>query len=191
MGLKKTMYGYEVEHMSNLAFRLMSLVFSLRDLLFSVDKKLDQFSIEQGSILVDFGCGPGSYVEYASKLVGKGGRVYAVDVQPLAIKAINGRIQSKKLENVIPVLSCGYPVNIDRHKADVIYALDMFHHVQDTREFLKELHRLLRPDGRLFIESGHQKMDSARTKLAASGFWVITEERGNIFTCRPRQDVTA
>ncbi|MFH2057603.1 MAG: SAM-dependent methyltransferase [Pseudomonadota bacterium] len=56
--------------------------------MFQVGKKLDQFGIEKGFILVDFGCGPGSFVEHASKLLDNDGKVYAVDVHPLAIKAI-------------------------------------------------------------------------------------------------------
>ncbi len=191
MGLKNKMCGYEIEHMPNISFRLMSFVFTIRDILFQVGKKLDQFGIEKGFILVDFGCGPGSLVEHASKLVGNGGKVYAVDVHPLAIKAIKEKAKKKNLENVVPVLSTDYPVDIDSQLADVIYALDMFHHIKDTIGFLKELHRLLKPSGKLFIESGHQKMDIARQKIFNSGFWVITKEKRNMFECRPKENEIA
>jgi 2-polyprenyl-3-methyl-5-hydroxy-6-metoxy-1,4-benzoquinol methylase len=186
MGLKNKMCGYEIEHMPNLSFRLMSFVLSIRDFLFPVWKKLDQFNIENGFIIVDFGCGPGSFVEHASKLVGNNGKVYAVDVHPLAIKAIKEKAKSKTLANVAPVLSLGYPVDIDSHIADVIYALDMFHHIKDTRGFLKELHRLLKPDGTLFIESGHQLLDNAKQKIMKSGCWVIIKEERNMFKCSPK-----
>lgn len=186
MGLKNKMCGYEIEHMPNLSFRLMSFVLSIRDFLFPVGKKLDQFNIENGFIIVDFGCGPGSFVEHASKLVGNNGKVYAVDVHPLAIKAIKEKAKSKTLANVAPVLSIGYPVDIDSHIADVIYALDMFHHIKDTRGFLKELHRLLKPNGTLFIESGHQLLDNAKQKIMKSGCWVIIKEERNMFKCSPK-----
>jgi ubiquinone/menaquinone biosynthesis C-methylase UbiE len=162
MGLLKKMNGFEVEHMPNIPFRIMSFVLAIRDILFPVAKRIDRFGIAKGFIIVDFGCGPGSYVEHASKLVGDGGKVYAVDVHPLAIKAIKEKAKSKNLDNVIPVLSTGYPVDIDSHSADVIYALDMFHHIKDASVFLKELHRLLKPNGKLFIESGHQRLCSAK-----------------------------
>jgi len=164
----------------------MSFFLSIRDLLISVRKKLDKFNIENGFFIVDFGCGPGSFVEYASKLVGNSGKVYAVDVHPLAIKAIREKVKKKNLENVIPVLSTGYPVDIGSHSVDVIYALDMFHHIKDAGEFLKELHRLLKPDGKLFIEGGHQRMDKARHKIMKSGCWVIIKEEHNMFKCSPK-----
>ncbi|WP_455202231.1 class I SAM-dependent methyltransferase [Kaarinaea lacus] len=174
------------KHMPNFAFRLMSFLLSIRDVLIPAGKKLDQFNIDNGFIVVDFGCGPGSFVETASKLVGSSGKVYAVDVHPLAIKAVTEKAKKKNLENVIPILSTGYPVEIDDHTVDVIYALDMFHHIKDAGEFLKELHRLLKPDGTLFIESGHQRMANARQKIAKSGCWKIIREERNMFTCSPK-----
>jgi len=164
----------------------MSFILSIRDLLIPVGKRLDQFNIENGFTIVDFGCGPGSFIEYASKLVGTSGKVYAVDVQPLAIKEVTEKAKNKNLENVIPVLATGYPVEIDDHSVDIIYALDMFHHIKDTGEFLKELHRLLKSDGTLFIESGHQRMANARQKIIKSGCWEIIKEQRNMFTCSPK-----
>ena len=187
MGLSKKITGFEVEHMQNIAFRLMSFVFVIRDMLFPVGKKIDQFGIDKGFSVVDFGCGPGSYIEYASQLAGEGGKVFAVDVHPLAIKAVKERIARKDLKNVFPVLSRGYPVDIESHSADIIYALDMFHHIKDTRNFFKELHRLLKQNGTLFLESGHQGLDSARQKIVQSDSWIITAETRNMFTCVPKE----
>lgn len=186
MRLLKTMSGFEMEYLPNIAFRLMSLVFSVRDVLFPVGKRLDRFGIREGSVVVDFGCGPGSYLERASQLVGEAGKVYAVDVHPLAIAAIQRKAKQKHLDNVVPVLSTGYPVNIESQAADVIYALDMFHHVQDTDGFLKELLRLLQPGGTLFIESGHQPREGARQKILQSACWVIVKEEQNLFECTPK-----
>ena len=191
MGLLKKMSGYEVEHMPNIPFRLMSFVLAIRDIVFPVGKRFDQFGIDKGFIVVDFGCGPGSYVEKASQLVGDEGRVYAVDVHPLAIKSIKERARRKNLENVAPILSTGYPVDIDSHSADIIYALDMFHHIKDTRGFLKELHRLLKPSGTLFIESGHQPLNDAKQKIVKSNCWAIIKEESNMFKCKPKERESA
>ncbi len=191
MGLLKKMSGYETERIPNIPFRLMSFIFTVRDVLFPVGKRLDQFGIDEGFIVIDFGCGPGSYVEKASQLVGDEGKVYAVDVHPLAIKSIKERARRKNLENVDPVLSTGYPVDIDSHSADVIYALDMFHHIKDTRGFLKELHRLLKSSGTLFIESGHQPLKGAKQKIVKSDCWAIIKEERNMFKCRPKEHESA
>ncbi len=187
MGFLKKMTGYEVEHLPNIQFRLMSIALAIRDIFFPIGKRLDQFGIDKGFIVVDFGCGPGSYAEQTSQLVGDGGKVFAVDVHPLAIKSIKERGRRKNLKNLVPVLSTGYPVDIDSHSADVIYALDMFHHVKDDRGFLKELHRLLKPGGTLFIESGHQPLNDAKQKIAKSDCWAIIKEESNMLKCRPKE----
>ncbi len=191
MGLLKTMSGYEVEHLPNIPFRLMSFVIAIRDIVFPIGKRLDQFGIDKGFIVVDFGCGPGSYVEQASQLVGDGGKVYAVDVHALAIKSVKAKVRKKSLNNVIPVFSTGYPVDIESQSADVIYALDMFHHVKDVEAFLRELRRLLKPSGTLFIESGHQPLDDAKQKIVKSNYWAIIKEERNMFKCRPKEHESA
>jgi ubiquinone/menaquinone biosynthesis C-methylase UbiE len=185
--LLRKVSGYEVDYIPNISFRLMSLVLSMRDILFPVGKRLNRFGIRRGSVVVDFGCGTGSYLERASQIVGDAGKVYAVDVHPLAIMSIKRRVKQKNLSNVVPVLSTDYPVDIESQSADVIYALDMFHHVKITDGFLAELHRLLKPKGFLFIESGHQPLRRAREKLLKSGCWVIVNEEKNLFECAPNE----
>lgn len=191
MQLLRTLSGYEVEYLPNIAFRLMSVVLSMRDALAPVGKRLDRFDIRKGCVVVDFGCGPGSHIERASQLVGDAGKVYAVDVHPLAIMSIKRRAKQKNFSNVVPVLSAGYPVNIASQSADVIYALDMFHHVKDTDGFLTELHRVLKPNGTLFIESGHQPLDGARKKILNSDCWVIVKEEQNLFECTSKEHGSA
>lgn len=187
MRLLRTFLGYENEYIPNVAFRAYSFFASMRDVLAPVAHRLDGFGIKNGSIVVDFGCGPGSYIEWASRTVGDTGKVYAIDVHPLAIKSVKAKIRKKSLNNVIPVLSTGYPVDIPSQSADVIYALDMFHHVKDSGGFLRELHRLLKPGGTLFIESGHQPLNDARAKIMKSGCWNIVREDRNLFECRIKE----
>ena len=191
MRLSGTIFGYGVENIPSIPFRIMSFILSMRDVFVSVGKRIDVFGINNGSVVIDFGCWPGSYIERASQLVGGNGRVYAVDVHPLAIKSIKKKISKASLDNVIPILSTGYPVDIKSQSADVIYALDMFHHIKNADVFLKELCRLLKPDGTLFIESGHQPFNEAKDKILKSDCWTIVEEKRNLFECKLKKHESA
>ena len=51
--------------------------------------------------------------------------------------------------------------------------------------FLAELHRILKDDGRLVIEDGHQSRDLAKKKILASKLWTITEETKGWMVCIP------
>jgi ubiquinone/menaquinone biosynthesis C-methylase UbiE len=72
---------------SNFDFRLMSLVLRLRDLRLPRMEIMREVGIQTGSWVLDFGCGPGSYVPAVSELVGPSGKVYALDIHPLAKEA--------------------------------------------------------------------------------------------------------
>ena len=109
MRLLGTMLGYGVENISNIPFRIMSFILSMRDVFVPVGNRINGFGIDIGSVVIDFGCGPVSYIERVSQVVGDTGRVYAVDVHPLAIKSIKKKIRKASLGNVIPVLSTGFP----------------------------------------------------------------------------------
>ena len=89
-----------MDRMPDVAFRMMAAIFKVRDKFFTVDNLLDQFEIYKGQTVVDYGCGPGSYIKKASQLVGDNGQVMAVDIHELAIKSVEKRISKENLFNV-------------------------------------------------------------------------------------------
>ncbi|MCK5821416.1 MAG: class I SAM-dependent methyltransferase, partial [Bacteroidales bacterium] len=153
------------EHMPKWAFQLMKLSMKFRDLFISPANILNSFGIHQGDIVIDYGCGPGRYVKKASSLVGPDGRVYAVDIHELAYKCVTRLAKRKKLTNVYPVKANRYFAAIQESKADVIFVLDAFHLISQPNEFLNELHRLVKPTGRIILEDGHQKRSKTLIKV--------------------------
>jgi len=175
------------ENMSNIGFGLMSLMFKVRSALNPPKRLLDEMEIKEGMTIVDYGCGPGSYIKDASEMAGDSGTVYAADINPLAVAAVDKITQKSGLKNVKTVKVDGYHCPVDDNQADLIYALDMFHAVDDPKAFLTELHRVVKPDGVLIIDSGHQPAEEAKEKIVSSGLWKITEERDIFMRCSPLQ----
>lgn len=173
------------EKLSNSAFRLMALTFKFRDLFSKRTAVLHEFDIIEGMHVVDYGCGPGTYIPLASKLVGKTGLVTAVDVHPLAIQAVNEKAFRKRLTNVMGVLTRGYETPLDDHVAQIVYALDMFHMVEKPTAMLADIRRILDPGGTLFIDRGHQTYEAAREKILNSRHFAIQEATDRYFRCRP------
>jgi ubiquinone/menaquinone biosynthesis C-methylase UbiE len=178
-------FGNETDGKSNIGFRVMSLFFVIRDRFLSPWSLLDEFGIERGQTVVDYGCGPGSYLKRASELVGSEGKVFAVDIHDLAIKAVKRRIKKEHLNNVTAIQINGKGSSLPNETADVIYALDMFHMVSKPDAFLEELKRICKDKGLLFIDNGHQSREEARLKLSSSGLWEIVEEKGRYLKCSP------
>jgi len=90
--------GYSL--LSHLAFHLMSMEFRLRDSLRPPIKILKEAGMHSGMTVLDFGCGPGGFSVAAARLVGRKGRVYALDIHPLAIRWIQCRAAREHLDNI-------------------------------------------------------------------------------------------
>jgi ubiquinone/menaquinone biosynthesis C-methylase UbiE len=183
--LRKVFCGAQLERIPDAAFVAMSFLIRVRNALFRADKRIETFGIRDGHTVIDYGCGPGVHVRRASELVGRTGRVYAVDVHRLAVESVNRIIDKYDLSNVEAVLAHGYSCSLDDHIADVIYALDMFHMVREPTAFLYELHRLLKRNGYLIIDHGHQSRELAKAKMRESGVWDIVEEYRRGLKCAP------
>ena len=185
MGLKRYIFGNNRERMADISFRIMSASFRLMDFFRHPEKQLVNFGIREGFTIIDYGCGPGRYVKEAAKLVGGRGKVYAVDIQRLAIESVKKKIEKYNLKNVQPVLADGYSCAIEDRAAEMIYVLDTFHMIERPSLFLKELHRLLRQDGFLIIDDGHQSRNQTKEKINHSYLWRISEESKSYLTCIP------
>ena len=166
-------------------YRFMVWTFRIMDLFGQPDRRLDDFSIQRAMVVVDYGCGPGRYLRKASGMVGPEGRVYAADINPIAIDIVKKKIQKYKLANVVAVRLENGSRGIDKHVADVVYALDMFHQIDDTAGFLAAIHRITKRDGVLYLEDGHQPRQKTLEKISTSGLWKIAEQSERYVTLSP------
>lgn len=152
-----------------------------------IDKRVKTFDIIEGMIIVDYGCGPGRYTPKFARMVGNKGKVYAIDIQELAIETVNKKIERYHLTNVEAKLAHGYNSGLADHIADRVTVLDMFFAVPDPTAFLREISRITKKNGLLIIDEGHQSREVAKQKINASGFWDIVDETKDHLTCRPRE----
>ena len=86
--------------MSSAGFKLMSLLFSIRDFLQPRMDVLNEVGIEAGFRVLDYGCGPGGYIASLVRLVGTSGQIYALDINPLAVEAVRKKVARKAITNV-------------------------------------------------------------------------------------------
>ena len=170
---------------SKIGYRFMIWTFWVMDLFAKPDKRLDDFDIQKGSVVVDYGCGPGRYVCKAARQVGPAGQVYAADIQPMAIDLVKQKTEKYKLTNVTPVLLGENAAAIPDHSADVVYALDMFHQIEDPVAFMDDIHRVIKPKGVLYLEDGHQPRSSSLEKIGKSEKWRVVREHAKHIELAP------
>jgi ubiquinone/menaquinone biosynthesis C-methylase UbiE len=155
---------------SNLGFRLMAFGFKFRDFFLPRKNILKEVGIKPGFHVLDYGCGPGSYIIPLAALVGESGKVYALDIHPLAIRKVQNIASKKKLANVETILS-DCQTALPDNSLDAVLLYDIFHHLSDPDGVLKELHRVLKPDGILSFGDHHMKESEIVSKVTNGGLF--------------------
>ena len=61
---------------------------------------LTEAGVKRAQRVLEVGCGPGFFTIPAAKIVGEAGYVYAVDINPAAVKHVNRKIIREGLKNV-------------------------------------------------------------------------------------------
>ena len=154
---------------SNFHFKLMSFCFKIRDFFLSRMNILKEVGIKPGFHVLDYGCGPGSYVIPLAELVGKSGKIYALDIHPLAIQSVQSIASKKQLTNVETICSdckTGLPDN----SVDAVLLYDTLQELSAPDRVLEELHRILKPDGILSF-SDHMKENEVVYKVTSRGLF--------------------
>lgn len=112
---------------------------------------VDALKIRPGSTVIDAGTGVGYMLPWLSKAVGPGGRVIAEDIATDFIDKARSRASQEKLGNVEFVLGSERDPKLPSNRADLILALDTYHHFDYPGEMLDAFSRALKPGGRLAI----------------------------------------
>jgi ubiquinone/menaquinone biosynthesis C-methylase UbiE len=171
---------------SNLGFRLMAWSYKLRDLRLPRRDILKEVGIKPGFHVLDYGCGPGSYIAPLAELVGGSGRVYALDIHPLAIQRVKGIASKKQLANVETILS-DCETGLRDSSLDVVLLYDIFHHLGDPNKILKELHRVLKSDGVLSLSDHHLREDEIVSAVTNSGLFSVSQRNQRTYSFTKNQ----
>jgi ubiquinone/menaquinone biosynthesis C-methylase UbiE len=161
--------------MSNFDFQFMSVGYKFRDFFLPRKNILEEVGIKAGFHVLDYGCGPGGYIIPLAELVGESGKIYALDIHPLAIRKVQDIASKKQLTNVKTILSdCKTELLDDTLDAVLLY--DIFHHLSDPDVVLKELHRVLKPDGILSFSDHHMKEKEIVSEVTNSGLFRLSRK---------------
>ena len=177
--------------LNNNEFRLMQGFMKIADHVYPhVRTRTESFGIKPGQTVVDYGCGPGRYTIEMARLVGKDGKVIAVDLVEMALEETQRKLESGEFRNCDLKLAHGYDSGVGDNAADIVFAIDMFHHISDTNAFLREINRITKPDGLLILSGGHLTRKTVKAKVAMSEIWDIAEERKEYVAYKKRNSIS-
>ena len=122
-----------------------------RDERLQINRVMDILSIRTGKSVADIGAGSGWFTVRAAKRVGGVGVVYAVDINPEAVRYISERAKKEKLPNVKAILSKPEDPLLPRDSVDAVLLLKTYHEVAHPVELLRNLRAALRTGAKVGI----------------------------------------
>ena len=160
-----------------------------------LNRVMDMLAIKPGKTVADVGAGSGWFTVRAARRVTDKGTVYAVDINPDAIKYIDERIAKDGVHNVKTVLNKPDDPQLPTRSVDAVLLLKTYHEVANPVTLMRNLHPALRPGARIGIidrngngsEHGVQKsviveeMKQAGYELKDEKDSLVTEDKVDYF----------
>jgi len=159
----------------------MSLTYKFRDFFSPRMDILREVGIEPGFHVLDYGCGPGSHVVPLAELVGISGRIYALDIHPLAIQKVQ-RIASRRQFSNVETICSDCATGLPDSCVDVVLLHDTLHTLGDPDGVLQELHRVLKPNGILSFSDHHMQEGEIVSKVASGGLFRLSAKRSRTWS---------
>ncbi len=156
--------------LNNLLFRLMALHFRLRDRIRPPLNVLREVGLRPGMAVLDFGCGPGEFSLAAGRLVGPDGRVYALDICPLALESVRRAALKQGLGNIRTVPADAL-AELPEGVIDVVLLYDVLHDIREPASTLSGIYRILKSGGTLSVSDHHLRPQVLSDTVSAGGYF--------------------
>ena len=143
--------------------------------------------VSPGFTAIDLGAGMGYFTLPLCRLVGKSGRVIAVDIQARMLRALEKRAtKAGVLPQLTTHLSTREGIGI-RDKADFVLTFWMMHEVPNQEHLLREIHAVLKEGGSCLLVEPKIHVNAGAFALeveAAQAAGLIINERPKIALSR-------
>ncbi|MBI2938481.1 MAG: methyltransferase domain-containing protein [Thaumarchaeota archaeon] len=167
--------------MINLNFKMISLMFRIRDIFSPPVRILREAGIQPSYSVLDYGCGPGSFSIAAAEIVGASGKIYALDIHPLAVQQVRKRASQRRLANVETIQSdCA--TGLPDSSVDVALLYDIYHLLDSPKDVLQEIHRVLKPGGILSFSDHHMDEPEIVPPIISTGLFKLLSRNPRTYT---------
>jgi len=144
-----------------------------------------RMKLDSGMIVIEIGPGKGSYTKVLAKNILPDGKVYALDIQEYIIKRLKKRIEKENITNIIPKINDAYNLSFEDESVDRVLMIACLPEIPDPIRVLKEIKRILKPNGLISLSEMLPDPDYPRRKTekkwAKEAGFELDEQFGNWF----------
>jgi SAM-dependent methyltransferase len=134
--------------------------------------------LKPGMRVADFGCGVGAMTRNLAKLVGPEGSVTGIDLHEPQLVAAGNLCAEYSLSNVSFWKADACETRLSDNLFDLVYCRFLLIHLPDPVACLREMKRLLKPGGILFVEDGDLRSGGSAPSSALDHFGGLFERLG-------------
>jgi SAM-dependent methyltransferase len=153
---------------------------------------IQALALEPDALVADIGAGTGYFsARLANRL--RGGKVYAVDIEPDMVRYLSERAKREALANMVAVAGAPGDPRLPA-KVDLVLLVDVYHHIDERPRYLGKLRGSLKPGGRVAVidfrldspegppKEARIAPERVKSEMAKAGY-VLAKEHGFL----PRQ----
>ena len=112
--------------------------------------------LKKAMTIVDLGCGDGYISRGVAKFVKK---VVAVDISGEMLKELRKKAREGGIKNIETLESNGLEVPVEDSSIDTVFANMYIHHIANPEDAIKEMYRIVKPGGHIFVAEFHEHED--------------------------------
>jgi len=114
------------------------------------DQIIKAIALKPGQSIADVGAGGGYFTLRFAEIVGKEGKVYAVDTNSEFLQFIKSKAKEKGLNNIVTILTKD-KLDLPENSLDFVFMRNVTHHIPNRIQYFKNLRRFLKLNSRIAI----------------------------------------
>ena len=112
---------------------------------------LDAVGFKKDMVVGEVGAGTGRMTLWIADRIGPDGKIYANDIDREGLKQLEKRAEKSGFENIEIIIGEERDTKLPKGVLDVIFMINVFHHLSDHQTILKNILPGLKPNGYLAI----------------------------------------
>jgi ubiquinone/menaquinone biosynthesis C-methylase UbiE len=117
-------------------------------------KIIENLDLRPSMAVADFGCGSGHYSIGAARIVGKSGKVYAIDIQQEMLGYVRSQAKLEGISNIETIwadLETSNATRLKENSVDLVIISNILFQAENKNRIIQEAFRILKNGGRAAI----------------------------------------